>query len=54
MNMAGYIDILCNHNSPSQPHRGDQAGPAYIVKAPALHIPSAEEGLVYRLRWCKD
>ena len=37
--------------SPSQPHRGDQAGSAHTVKAPAFPIPSGWKGLVYSLRW---
>ena len=40
--------------SPSQPRRGDQAGSAHTVKAPAFPIPSGGEGLVYSLRWCWD
>ena len=40
--------------SPSQRHRGDQAGSAHTVKAPAFPIPSEAEGLVYSLRWCWD
>ena len=40
--------------SPIQPHRGDQAGSAHTVKAPAFSIPSGGECLVYSLRWCRD
>ena len=45
------LDILY---SPSQPHRGNQAGSAHTVKVPAFPIPSGGEGLVYSLRWCWD
>ena len=32
--------------SPSQPNRGDQAGSAHTVKAPAFHIPSRGESII--------
>ena len=46
---------FANLYPPSQPNRGDQAGSAHTVKAPAFPIPSGRpggEGLVYCLRWC--
>ena len=48
------FNLKCILYSPSQPHRGDQAGPAHTVKAPAFPIPSGGEILVYSLRWCWD
>ena len=39
---------------PSHPHRGDKAGSAHSVKAPAFPIQSGGSGLVYSLRWCWD
>ena len=46
------LDILY---SPSQAHRGDQAGSTHTVKVqtfPNLSEGEGQEALVYSLRWC--
>ena len=45
--LAGLLTTNWRHihlYSPSKPHRGDQAGSAHTVKAPAFPIPSDDQG----------